>query len=155
MKTLIAILMTASVFANTYVLTDLVTAKTVRAYQPQTEITLHNLNLVKADIFERKVYLSAVINGEKRELVANINERVTTDTTVTYLLTGTLQNNVLAHDVCDEYEAFNYTFEAELEVKTESNARDFQITNILLVRAYSWDICHGRTETTVVPYILK
>lgn len=155
MKFLIALFISITAVASTYVLTDVVTSRTDRSYQPLTEITVENLTLVNADTFERKAYLNAVINGEKRELVANINKRTNTDTTVSYLLTGTFQNNVLAHDVCDEYEAFAYRYNMVINQDKHDNTQALELTKLYVLHSYSYDQCHDRTQVIEFNYSKK
>ncbi|WP_412473527.1 hypothetical protein [Halobacteriovorax sp. YZS-1-1] len=155
MKALIAILMTVSVIANTYVLTDSVSAKTDGSYQPLTEITVENLTLNNADIYERKAYISAVINGEKRELVAKINDRLYTGSKVNYLLGGELDGKVLSRGACDEYEAFSYRYKMVISEDKETRAQELKLTKLSLYHSYSWDQCHDRTLVLEFPYSQK
>ncbi|WP_419172334.1 hypothetical protein [Halobacteriovorax sp.] len=147
--------MTASVFANTYVLTDSLSSRTDRSYQPLVDLTVENLTLINADLFERKAVVTAVINGEKRELVAKINERLYTDSKAKYLLDGELDGVVLSSGYCDEYEAFSYQYKMVISQDKETRAQELKLTKLSLYHSYSWDQCHDRTLVLEFPYSQK
>lgn len=155
MKFLAALLMTVSVFANTYVLTDSVTSRTDRSYQPLTKISVEDLTLVNADIFERKAYITAVINGEKRELVAKINDRLYTGSKVNYLLGGVLDSKVLASGACDEYESFSYKYKMVISEDEATGTQELKLTKLSVFHTYSFDQCHDRTQVIEFPYSQK
>ncbi|MFG1484337.1 hypothetical protein ABMA79_03685 [Halobacteriovorax sp. HFRX-2_2] len=156
MKLVIALFVTLSAFANTYQLSNTVASEASYDYKALETITLTDVEHLNSDIFARTVTFRAVFNGELKSFTGKIVEREVVGSDYLYKVQGSLDRDVVANGYrCDEFEAFNYVFDAQLEVNFEAKYREVKITKVSLLREYSYDICHDRKESTITPYILK
>lgn len=154
MKSIFVLLATLSAFANTYELSAPISSEADYDYKVQEIITISNVELLSSDIYQRTVTFNAKLNGKLQSFTGKIVDREVNGSDYLYKVQGTLKRDLLANGyACEEFEAFNYVFDGELEVNFDVRHTAFNITKLSVLKEYNWDICHDSTETTIIPYI--